>query len=114
MRTSSLLFRLLAGFTIIIIITVGAVFFFLSLSTSAEFDRFQQGIETRRADALQFQLDNYYRNSGGWQGIQPYISQMGHIYEWHIIVADSDGTIVADSESDMLGMPFEAEEAAQG
>ncbi|MBN1855599.1 MAG: HAMP domain-containing histidine kinase [Dehalococcoidia bacterium] len=114
MRTSSLLFRLIAGFTIIIIIAVGAVFFFLSQSTSAEFARFQQGIETRRADALQFQLDNYYRNSGGWEGIQPYITQMGRIYEWHIIVADSDGTVVADSESDNLGRPLGTkEEGAQ-
>ena len=114
MKTGSLLFRILAGFTIIIIVAVGAVFFFLSQSTSAEFERFQQGIESRRADSLQFQLGNYYRNSGGWEGIQPYIAQMAHIYEWHIVVTDSEGVVVADSESEALGTPLHGEEDGQG
>ena len=110
MKTDSLLFRLLAGFTVIIIITVGAVFFFLSQSTSAEFERFQQGIEARRADGLQFQLSNYYLHSGSWEGAQPYIVQMADIYEWRILLTDSEGIVVADSESSLLGQHHEPEE----
>jgi len=107
MKSHSLLFRLLAGFSVVIIITVGAVFFFLSHSTATEFDRFREGIESRRADNLRLQLANYFIQSGGWDGIQPYIEQMGRIYEWRIIVTDSDGTVVADSESEMLGEQHE-------
>lgn len=103
MNTSSLLFRLLLGFSLVIVITVGAVFFFLSQSTAMEFDRFQAGVEQRRADNLRFVLTNYHYQSGGWEGVQPYIVQLGEIYEWHIIVTDNDGTVVADSESDVLG-----------
>ncbi len=109
MRSHSLLFRLLAGFSVVIIVTVGAVFFFLSHSTAIEFERFREGIQSRRADNLQLQLANYFIHSGGWDGIQPFIEQMGRIYEWHIIVTDSDGTVVADSESEMLGEQHEPE-----
>ena len=111
MKSHSLLFRLLAAFTIVIIITVGAVFFFLSHSTAMEFQRFTEGIESRRADNLRIQLTNYFIHSGGWDGIQPYIEQMGRIYEWHIIVADSDGTVIADSESEMLGKQHEPDDS---
>ena len=103
MSIHSLLFRLLAGFVVIILIAIGAVFFFLSQSTSAEFERFQQGIQERRADGLRQQLTVYYRASGGWEGIQPYIVQMADIYEWHIIVTDEDGIVVADSDASTLG-----------
>ena len=103
MNTSSLLFRLIAAFTVVIIITVGAVFFFLSQSTAMEFERFQEKVEQRRADNLRFVLTNYHHQSGDWEGVQPYIVQLGAIYEWHILVTDSDGTVVADSEEEMLG-----------
>ena len=107
MRLHSLLFRLLAGFVVIILIAIGAVFFFLSLSTSAEFERFQEGIEERRADGLRQQLTVYYKTSGGWEGIQPYILQMADIYEWHIVVTDDDGIVVADSDVSALGKVHE-------
>ena len=110
MNIHSLLFRLLAGFVLIILIAVGAVFFFLSQSTSAEFERFQEGIEQRRADGLRQQLSIYYKTSGGWEGIQPYIEQMADIYEWHIIVTDDDGIVVADSEGSTLGQVYEDED----
>lgn len=111
MNSHSLLFRLLTGFSIVIIITVGAVFFFLSQSTAMEFQRFTEGIESRRADNLRLQLTNYFIHSGGWDGIQPFIEQMGRIYEWHIVVTDSDGTVVADSASEMLGEQHEPEDS---
>ncbi len=110
MKSHSLLFRLLAGFSVVIIIAVGAVFFFLSHSTAMEFERFREGIESRRADSLRLQLANYFIHSGGWDGVQPFIEQMGRIYEWHIIVTDSDETVVADSESEMLGEQHEPED----
>ncbi len=109
MKSHSLLFRLLAGFSIVIITTVGAVFFFLSHSTAAEFEQFTKAVECRRADNLSLQLDNYFIQSGGWDGIQPFIEQMGRIYEWRIIVTDTDGIVVADSESEMLGEQHEPE-----
>lgn len=111
MNSHSLLFRLLTGFSIVIIITVGAVFFFLSQSTAMEFQRFTEGIESRRADNLRLQLTNYFIHSGGWDGIQPFIEQMGRIYEWRIVVTDSDGTVVADSASEMLGEQHEPEDS---
>ncbi len=103
MNTISLLFRLIAGFTVVIIITVGAVFFFLSQSTAMEFERFQENVEQRRADNLRFVLTNYHHQSDSWEGVQPYIDQLGEIYEWHILVTDSEGTVIADSEEEMLG-----------
>lgn len=107
MNTHGLLFKLLAGFVLIILIAVGAVFIFLSQSTSAEFESFKQGVEQRRADGLRQQLSVYFTTSGGWEGIQPYIAQMADIYEWHIVVTDDDGIVVADSEESSLGQVYD-------
>jgi len=106
-RLHSLLIRLLAGFIVIILIAVGAVFFFLSQSTSAEFERFREGVEQNRADGLSQQLSIYYKASGGWEGIQPYIVQMADIYDWHIMVVDDSGIVVADSEGSSLGQVYD-------
>ena len=107
MNIHSLLFRLLAGFVLIILIAVGAVFIFLSQSTAAEFESFKQGLEQNRADGLRQQLSIYYKTSGGWEGVQPYIVQMANIYDWHIVVADDDGIVVADSEESALGQVYD-------
>jgi len=102
-----LLFKLLAGFVLIILIAVGAVFIFLSQSTAAEFESFKTRIEQQRADGLRQQLTGYYRTSGGWEGVQPYIVQMADIYDWHIVVVDDSGIVVADSENSSLGEVYD-------
>ena len=103
----SLRFRLLMAFTLVIVIAVGAAFFFMGQAMRAEGQRFQGRIEEARLGKLQFELTRYYLKQGSWEGIQPFVAQWGNFYEWRIIVTDADEIVVADSEVELLGQPYE-------
>jgi len=99
MKRRSLLFRLIAAFSVVVIIGLLAVFVFVTWSTAAEFDRFKQRLDTQRAADLRAVLTSYYAASGEWTGVQPYVAHIGTIWDWRIIILDADGAIVADSDS---------------
>ncbi len=112
MRNRSLLFRLIAAFAIVIIVALLAVFIFMTRSTAAEFDRFKHGLDTQRASDLNVALTDYYAAAGTWTGVQPYVKHIGSMWDWHIIVTDSDSLVVADSEDSLLGMQYDAAQDA--
>ena len=103
----SLWFRLLVAFTLVIVVAVGAVFFFMGQAMGAKVQQFQERIEDARLGKMQFELTRYYLHQGSWEGIQPFVAQWGNFYEWRIIVTDADGIVVADSEGELLGQLHE-------
>jgi len=103
----SLQFRLLAAFTLVIIVTIGSVFFFIYQTTRAEINRFGERFELMRARRIEIELSNYYYRQRGWEGIQPFVEQWGNLYEQRIILANVEGIVVADSEGDLLGESYE-------
>jgi len=103
----SLRFRLLMAFVLVIVIAVGAIFFFMGQAMRAEVQRFQGRIEEARLGKMEFELTQYYFQQRSWEGIQPFVAQWGNFYEWRIIVTDADGIAVADSEGALLGHPYE-------
>jgi len=103
----SLWFRLLMAFTMVIVITLGTVFLFTGQAMRAEVQQFEERIEEARLGKMEFELSNYYLHQGSWEGIQPFVEQWGNFYEWHIIVTDADGIVVADSEGELLGQLYE-------
>lgn len=105
----SLHFRLLAAFTLVIIIIIGSAFFFAYQTTRGEIGRFGERMEKMRAGRVEFELSGYYRHHGGWEGIQPFVAQWGNIYGRRIILTDSQGVVVADSEGELLGKPYAVE-----
>ncbi len=52
---------------------------------------------------MQTELTRFYFIRRNWNGIQPYIEQWGNLYEQRIILTDSAGTVVADSQGELLG-----------
>ncbi len=106
MKNRSLLFRLIAAFSVVVIVALLAVFIFMTRSTAAEFDRFKERLDTQRASDLRIALVGYYVSAGNWTGVQPYVKHIGGLWDWRIIVTDTAGTVVADSEDALLGMPY--------
>jgi len=101
--TSRLQFRLLAAFTLVILVTIGTVFFFINQVTQDEIRRFGERIDQMRAVRMEIELSRYYFQQGDWKGIQPYVEQWGNLYGQRIILTDANGMVVADSEEDLLG-----------
>jgi signal transduction histidine kinase len=102
----SLRFRLLVAFTIVILVAVGAVYFFVSQTTGGEIQQYGERSEQVRFSRVGFELFRYYREHGSWEGIQPNVVQWGSLYGHRIILTDASGVVIADSEGKLLGQYY--------
>jgi signal transduction histidine kinase len=102
----SLRFRLLMAFALIILVAVGAIYLFVSHTAVVEISRFGERSEQARFGRVTFELNRYYREHEEWEGIQPYVEQWGSLYERRIILTDSSGVVVADSQGELLGQQY--------
>ncbi|MBI2869254.1 MAG: HAMP domain-containing protein [Chloroflexi bacterium] len=105
----SLRFRLLLSFTVVILAAVGAVYFFVGRTTGSEITHYGERSEQVRISRVGFQLYRYYRENGGWDGIQPYIEQWGSLYGQRIILTGAGGVVMGDSEGKLLGQAYAPE-----
>ncbi|MHA2067080.1 MAG: ATP-binding protein [Candidatus Thorarchaeota archaeon] len=106
---SRLQFRLLAAFTLVILVTIGTVFFFINQATQNEIRRFGEHIGKMRVGRMEIELSRYYLQHRDWKGIQYYAEQWGNLYEQRIILTDADGIVVADSEGELLGELYDSD-----
>jgi len=102
----SLWFRLLAAFTLVIVVTISTVFFFINQATQSEIREFSERIGQIRTGRMEAELSNYYSRRGSWEGIQSSVQQWGKLYGQRIILTDANSTVVADSEGGFLGKPY--------
>jgi len=103
----SLQFRLLVAFTLVILVTIGAVFFLISWGTGGEIRHYWERSEQIRIARMELVMARHYHEHGGWAGIQPFVEQGGSLYTRRIILTDASGTVVADSEGDLLGEHYQ-------
>ena len=103
----SLQFRLLLAFTLVVVVTIGATFFFIYRTTRSEIGQFEQRVEDMRVGRIEFELSQHYYQQGDWEGIQPLVEQWGNIHGQRIILTDNQGMVVADSQGDLLGEPYQ-------
>ncbi len=106
----SLRFRLLVSFALVILVAIGAVYLFVSQTTGGEIRRFGERSEQAHLGRVAFELDRYYRENGDWEGIQPDVEQWGSLYGRRIILTDSSGVVVADSQHELLGQKYHPKE----
>ena len=102
----SLQFRLMAAFTLVILVTIGAVFFFVMRSTGSEIQQYEKRGEQIRIARMERMMSTHHSRQGDWTGIQPFVEQMGTLYEQRIVLTDSNGIVVADSQGDLVGKSY--------
>jgi signal transduction histidine kinase len=102
----SLWFRLLVAFTLVIVVTVGTVYFFVSRSTVGEIGRYEQVREQFQFVRIEEILLHYYSDHQGWEGVQPLVERMASPSGAHIVLTDASGIVVADSQGDLLGEQY--------
>ncbi len=103
----SLRFRLIIAFTIVILVAVGAVYFFVSRTARGEIQQYSTRSEQMRLSRVGLELNRYYITHMGWDGIQPSIEQWGSLYGQRIILTDESGIVFADSEGKLLGEQYQ-------
>ena len=104
---SRLQFRLLAAFTLVVLVTISTVFFFINQATQDEIRRFGERVDRMRTGRMEMELSRYYFHQGDWEGIQPFVEQWGNLYGQRILLTDTAGMVVADSEGELLGEPYD-------
>ncbi len=102
----SLRFRILASFTLVILVTIGTVFFFINQTTQNEIRQFEESIDQMRAARMESELARYYSRFRGWAGVQTFVEQLGNLYGQHIILTDVNKMVMADSEGSLLGEQY--------
>ena len=106
----SLQFRLLLAFTLVILLTVSAVFLLMWQATTAQIRQFTERIESRIGGQIQFVVTNYYiGHNGSLDGIQPLVDEMSVQFKHRIIITDSDGKLIVDSLKDTSDKPLNME-----
>lgn len=103
----SLKFRLLIAFLSVILVTIGTVFLFISLRTSGEIGQFARRGEEAQFARLMHSLARYHFEQGDWTGVQTKIEEMGSLYGRRIVLTDEDGVVIADSQGDLIGQPYQ-------
>jgi signal transduction histidine kinase len=99
--------KLLAAFTIVIIVTMGAAFFFTYQNTQNEIVGIGQQLEMNQDTRMQMELSRYYQFTNTWDGVQVFIYQWGQLYERRIILTDRNNVIVADSTETLIGDTYD-------
>lgn len=110
----SLRVRLLIAFAILVALAVGTVAIFASYTTTSYFQRYLRHGRAALENQLGFDLAIHYTRAQGWGGVQPLIEQIGRMSGGRAILADQDGTVVGDSDGELLGQPVEQSRARQG
>lgn len=97
----SLQFRLLVAFTLVILLTIGSVFFMMWQAAIGQIQQFGDRVERMVGNRIQFVVTDYYLAHGSWEGVQPLVEQIGEQFRHRVILADADGKIIADSTTEM-------------
>jgi len=99
----SLRFRFIIAFISVILVTTGTIFGFFYLRISSEIRQFEERADVVRIARMEQALSLYYHDKQGWEGIQPYVEQMGELYSREIVLADNSDTVVAATEVELVG-----------
>jgi signal transduction histidine kinase len=104
--THNLNFRLLAAFTLVIVIILCSVFFLMFRNTQQEISQYEQRIEDMQDNRLQKQLYTYYAVTGSWENVQSLVEQWGNLYGRRMVLTDTQNNVIADSAGTLLGQTY--------
>ena len=76
----SLNFRLLAAFTLVIIVIIGSAFIFAYQTTRGEISRVGERIQLMQDRRVEMELSRFFYYERTWEGIQPFVIQWGNLY----------------------------------
>lgn len=91
--------RLVLGFAAILALSTGAVALYTGLAAHHEGAHLQSEQDRVRAHRVTVALADFYRSSGGWDGVQNFIDRISYQVEREIVALDAAGNVVGDSRN---------------
>lgn len=99
----SLTKKLGGALLLIVIISVGLMAFLTNLNTSREFSRYLTQGNQRYVQNTNDALGKIYLQGGNWSNVQSLLPDLLRSTSDRLVVADTSGTIVGDTENQWLG-----------
>ncbi len=100
-------FRLSVTFAVIILVTVGTIYLFVSHRINDEMQYYETTSAQYRSDQILSRLYLYYWDNRSWSGVQTVVEAAAHVSGTNVILVAVNGTIVGDSkESGLLGTNY--------
>jgi signal transduction histidine kinase len=106
----SLQFRLILAFILVIVVTIGGASFFFARSIWSELQRYDESNNLLFNARVQYIVSAYYRTYRDWNGIQPIVEQLGEMGGKRVIITNTGGTVVADSQKSLVGKEYSTNE----
>ena len=106
--TKTLRFRLIVAFTVVILIAIGTVSVFASQASRARIQEYETKAEQAKLDRANSLLYMYFMNGQSLDRLQLPVEHMASLFGQSIILTDTDGTVVADSDNLHIGMKYDA------
>jgi len=91
-------FRLSITFAVIIVVTVGTIYFFVSQRIAVEVEYYEQISAEYRTKQIQSSLYIHYWEKQSWEGVQSVVEDASSVAGTHIILTDANGIVIADSQ----------------
>jgi signal transduction histidine kinase len=127
----SLWVKLLAGFLLVAVAAVGLVGVLANRTTAHQFELYVSQGKKQRSERLAPSVAAYYAQAGSWAGVGDWLvaegaailqsshgqgagQGIGSSSPERLIVAETDGRVVADSQEDLVGEKLSAGELALG
>jgi signal transduction histidine kinase len=99
----SLNFRLLVAFALVIVVVISSIFFFAYYRTRSEISLIGERMEQAQNRRIEMELSRYFQFTRSWEDVQPLVKQWSNLSGRRIILTDSEGKVVADSDEELLG-----------
>lgn len=96
-------FRLLLGMLLVLAVAVGAVAFITNRATSESFADYVQEVAAARALRVESVLSRQYQRHQSWAGVEPTIQLIADLSGQRVVLVDTDGRVVADSQNRLVG-----------
>lgn len=100
----SLRFRLILGFSLILVLALGGVGFYVANAAEQQAERFDQRREQAQQRRISRLVARGYGDDGKWRELQPILERTGPAFGKRIVVRDREGNVVGDSHH--RGEPF--------
>jgi signal transduction histidine kinase len=100
-------FRLSMVFAVIIVVTVGTIYLFVSERIAVEMQSQEQISTQYRTDQILSMLYyHYWRQGLSWQGVQSMVEGAARVSGTNIILVAVNGTVIADSQNKLVGANY--------
>jgi len=96
--THRLWFRLSMTFAVIILVTVGTIYLFVSERIAVEMEYYKTISAQYRSNQILSRLYLYYWKDQSWEGVQSVVEDTAHVSGAHIILVGTNETVIADSQ----------------